>query len=160
LSPNADLRTYIEELTLVLEEVGLPRTSGRVLAWLLVCKPAEQTMNDLMDALQMSKSSVSAATQALIQYKLIERVSLPGERRDYYRMREGLWGKVMATQVDQTRHLREVAEKGLRMIDGITTQTHHIEEMLDYARFLEEEMPLLLARWNARKLELQGAPEG
>jgi len=155
LVDNSPLRTYIEELTLVLEQTGLPRTSARILAWLLVCEPAEQTMNDLMEALQMSKSSVSAATQSLIQFKLIERVSLPGKRRDYYRVQKGVWNKIMLAEVEGTRRLREVAEKGLSFIQNTdTTQTLRLQEMYEFTLFMEQEMPNLLRRWEDQKSQL------
>lgn len=150
MTDSSDLRNYVEELTLVLEQIGLPRTSARILAWLLVCEPAEQTMNDLMDALQLSKSSVSAATQSLIQYKLIDRISLPGQRRDYYRVQEGVWNKVMQVQIEETRRLRAIAEKGLRLTGRIGgTPSNRLQEMSDYTRFLEQEMPAMLERWMA-----------
>lgn len=151
------LRTYIEEFTLVLEQSGLSRTAARVLAWLLVCKPAEQAMNDIMEALQISKSSVSAATQILIQFKLIERVSLPGERRDYYRMRPGLWSKLLADKVEGIRRLAEVTEKGLSFIDDTdTTQPQHLQEMHNYVRFMEKEMRQLLRHWEEQESQPPG----
>ena len=78
-------RQFLEDFALHMEHHGLPRMAGRILAWLLICDPPEQSMPDLVEVLQASKSSVSTMTRHLIQFGMIERVSLPGERRDFYR---------------------------------------------------------------------------
>jgi DNA-binding transcriptional regulator GbsR (MarR family) len=75
---------YVEEFGLFWEQMGLPRMTGRILGWLLICDPPEQTMTDLTEVLQASKSSISTGTRMLIQFGFIERISLPGERKDYY----------------------------------------------------------------------------
>ena len=80
-----------EDFGLFFEHLGVPRMAGRILAWLLICDPPEQTMQDLVDALGASKSSISTMTRMLINFRLIERLSLPGERRDFYRVRPDLW---------------------------------------------------------------------
>ena len=152
MTQTDQLREYIEEITLALEPLGVPRTAGHVLAYLLVCEPPEQSMNDLVEALQMSKSSVSTATQTLIQFRMIVRFSVPGERRDYYRMERDIWEKIMTARVAEMSRLRELAAKGLQMLDDEDTQTpERLQEMYHTAKFMEEEIPRLLARWNARK---------
>ena len=160
MSKTETLRAYIEEVTLVLEQTGLPRTASRILAWLLVCHPPEQTMNDLMDALQMSKSSVSAATQSLIQFKLIERVSLPRKRRDYYRIQRGVWTRLLAARVAEISRLREVADKGLGFIENTdTTSIQRLREMHEYVTFLEEEWQQLVEHWEERQRQIQSSAQ-
>ena len=71
---------FTEDFGLFFEHLGVPRMAGRILAWLLICDPPEQTMQDLVDALGASKSSISTMTRLLMNFGLIERLSLPGER--------------------------------------------------------------------------------
>ena len=47
---------------LMSKSYGLPRMTGRVLAWLLVCDPPEQTAAELAEALDASKGAISGAT--------------------------------------------------------------------------------------------------
>lgn len=150
MADNSAVRNYVEELTLVLEQTGLPRTASRVLAYLLVCKPAEQSMPDLIDALQMSKSSISVATQTLFQFKLISRVSIPNERRDYYRVEDGIWGKVMHARADGMTNLRNIAEKGVNLVENSdNTDPERLLEMLEFYTFLAAEMSMMMERWEA-----------
>ena len=46
---------FIEEVSLALEQSGMQRMAGRVLAALLVAEPPEQTAEELADTLQASR---------------------------------------------------------------------------------------------------------
>ncbi|HEX7974611.1 MAG TPA: MarR family transcriptional regulator, partial [Anaerolineales bacterium] len=76
---------FVEEVALVFEEIGIARMAGRILGWLLISNPPHQSADELAEALQASKGSISTMTRLLIQADLIERIGLPGERRDYFR---------------------------------------------------------------------------
>jgi DNA-binding transcriptional regulator GbsR (MarR family) len=152
LSTNEEQLKYIEELALYYEQTRQTRAAGRVLGWLLLCDPPHQTMDDLVTALQISKSSVSTATRQLIQVGLIERVSLPGERRDFYRIGAGIWTRIMQAGVGQMTDLRQLAQRGLALLSQASPERRQrLQEMHDLYTFFEREMPLLLARWQAER---------
>src|SRR5437762_2128546 len=75
-----ELRQLVEEIGLWFERSGVPRMAGRVLGWLLLCDPAEQTMQQLADHLDASMGSISTMLRLLGQLGLIEKSSIPGER--------------------------------------------------------------------------------
>ena len=151
MTPRPDaLRQYVEDFTLIFEQTGAPRTAARVLAYLQVCDPPHQTMNDLMDALQLSKSSVSSATQTLIQYRLVQRISIPGKRRDYYRVESDVWNTLIYRRVEEARQMREMAERGLHLLENSPdSQKDRLEGMYHFYKFIEKEMPKLVERWEA-----------
>ena len=153
MSSNEEQLQYVEEVALFFEQLSvLPRTAGRIFGWLLICQPPQQTMNDLVNALQVSKSSVSTATRILIQVGLAERISLPGERRDYYRLTADVWNKSIENRMIQVTALRELAGRGLSLLaETPSARRHRLQEMHDLYAFFEQEMPLLLARWRAAK---------
>ena len=156
LSTNEEQLRYIEELALFFEQTGLSRALGRVLGWLLICDPPQQTMDDLVTSLKISKSSVSTATRQLIQYGLIERISLPGERRDFYRIGDGVWLKTMQARMAQVTAMRQLADKGLSLLSQETPERQsRLQEMHDMYAFFEREMPLLLARWEMERKQGQ-----
>lgn len=150
--PTAAEQAYIEEFGLYWEQMGLPRMTGRILAWLLICDPPQQTMNDLTEALQASKSSISTATRMLIQFGFMERVSLPGERRDYYRLLPHLWTRVLGAKQNQFTLFLQLAERGLALLDDADPQRRErLEEMHDLYAFMDREYPALLERWRAER---------
>lgn len=139
---------YIEEFGLLFEQFGLPRTAGRMLGWLLVCEPPHQTMDELAAALQVSKSSVSTTSRMLIQSELVEKVSFPGERKDYYRISEDAWVKAWSARNAQTILLRQLAERGLDLLATDSADRRaRLQVMLDLYKFLEAELPKLIERW-------------
>lgn len=137
---------FIEEVGLFFEHSGLTRMAGRVLGWLLVCDPPHQTMPDLADALQASKGSISSATRLLIQYRLVQRISLPGQRRDFYRIQSDAWTELLRTKLGEMRLMRELAERGLALMPDNDDQRQRLEHMRSVYAFFEREMPLLVER--------------
>ena len=68
---------------LVWEQEGIPRIAGRIFGFLLL-QEDPCSLDDMAAALEVSKASISTDARRLEQLQLIERVSRPGDRRDYY----------------------------------------------------------------------------
>jgi DNA-binding transcriptional regulator GbsR (MarR family) len=143
---------FVEEVGHFLEHSGLTRMAGRMLGWLLICDPPHQTMPQIAEAVQASKGSISSASRLLIRVGLVERFSLPGERRDYYRLRFGAWDALLAIKLTELARMREIAERGLAAIDGAPPAARQrLDELREMAAFLEREYPRLLARWQQER---------
>jgi DNA-binding transcriptional regulator GbsR (MarR family) len=139
---------FVEEVGLMFELVGLPRMSGRIFGWLLISNPPQQSHGELAEVLQASKGSISTMTRLLIQIGLIERVSLPGERRDYFQIKPNAWSQMTKQRMAQITAFRQLAEKGLDLLkDTPLPLQQRLQEMRDIHAFLEREMPLLDERW-------------
>jgi DNA-binding transcriptional regulator GbsR (MarR family) len=139
---------FIEEIALFFERIGITRMAGRMLGWLLICNPTHQSMNEIADTLQASKGSISATSRMLIQNGLVERFTLPGKRRDYYRVRPSAWLVVMKRMLDEIALMRELAEVGLELLaDEGPESRARLDHMRDTFVFFEREFPALLQRW-------------
>ena len=151
-------RHFVEDMGLFFEQMGYPRMAGRILGWLLICDPPEQSMEQLAQALQASKGSLSTMTRLLIQIGLLERVARTGERRDYFRLKPGAWPQLITVQMQVMTGLHQVVERGLLLMQnrGLERQ-QRLQEAHDLYAFLERELPALLARW---RQEHQGQDQG
>lgn len=151
--PDSELLHFVEEMGLSFEHLGLPRMAGRMLGWLLICDPPSQSPGELASVLQASKSSISTAARLLIQCDLIERVSLPGLRRDYFRMKPGAWTAILQRRMGQLAELRDMAQRGLAMLDDQLPpeRRQRLEEMYDFYTFFQHEFPALLQRWEQQR---------
>jgi hypothetical protein len=148
-----DQQRFIEEFGLFVEGIGLPRMAGRILAWLLICDPPDQTMHDLTTALQASKSSISTMTRLLIQFRMVERVSLPGERRDYYRVPADFWERWLEDSVNKIAQFRKMAARGLALLDGQPPERRRrLQAMHDVYLLLEEAYPRLVEQWKQQRI--------
>lgn len=149
---------FIEDFGLYMEELGLTRMAGRILAWLLICEPPHQDMQQLEEALQASKSSISTTTRQLIQFGMLERVSLPGERRDYYRVTDSLWTQGLQRATHQFQSFRQLADQGLAILAAAPlVQRGRLQEMRDAYAFLEREYPALLEKWKTERHSQQSS---
>lgn len=142
-------QNFVEEVGIVFEQTGVPRMAGRILGWLLISDPPHQSTSQLTEALMASKGSISNMTRLLIQIGLIERLSLPGVRRDYFRLRSDAWQHMIRRGLeDEIKMVRQLAERGLELLADKTPLTRKwLEEMRDVYIFLEREFPVLLERW-------------
>ena len=109
---------FVEELGMQFElEAGAPRMVGRVLGWLLVCDPPEQSAAELASVLQASKGSISTATRVLLRMGLIVRVRVRGERFDRFSARPEAWDEFIWRD-DQFTAPRRVLKLGLESLAG------------------------------------------
>lgn len=139
---------FIEDMGLYFEVNGLTRMAGRVIGWLLICEPPHQTMPQIIEALETSKSSVSVALSLLQQYKLVDRISLRGERKDYFRLNADLWTQAFLARANQISALRILAERGLALLEGTSLENHkRLELVYEMNLFMEAEFPRLIERW-------------
>lgn len=145
---NDDRSSFAEDLGLLLSGFGLARMVGRVLGILLISDPPERTAEDLADALRASRGSISSSTRALISMGLVQRVSKPGERRDYFRVKSGGWDQMMRREMDSVTTLREIAERGLRILESDDPKARrNLEEMRDVYAYWERKLPGILNQW-------------
>jgi hypothetical protein len=137
---QAAIERFIEEVGVMFElEAGAPRMVGRILGWLLVCEPPEQSAADLRDALMASKGSISTATRVLLRLGLVERVRTRGERFDRFRARPESWDEILWSREQFTRP-RQVLAMGL---DALADEPGKRRERL-------EEMDAIYAWWENR----------
>src|ERR1700761_9327246 len=96
---------------------GTQKMTGRVLGWLLVCDPVEQTAAQLAEELDASKGAISGATGTLVRSRLIERLHVRGERADRFRLRPGAWDDQVRNR-EEAGTARELIALGLTALAG------------------------------------------
>jgi len=146
-----DKKQFIEEFALYFEQTGYPRMDGRILAWLFISDPPHQCFNDLVDVLQASKSAISTSTRQLIRSGWIERISFPGKRRDYYRLRPDFCRTSIDYFISRMDGLATLTGNGLELFkDSPPERAGRLEEAHDIFSFVRDEMPKMLERWKKR----------
>lgn len=156
----AELR-YVEDVGLLMETQGMPRMAGRILGWLWICAPPEQSASDLAAVLQASKGSISTMTTLLVRANMIERIALPGHRRDYYRARPDGVNYLIRDGMRIITALREVLDRGWALVahQPLALQAR-LKEWRDLMIFMEREYPALLDHWEQLKRERAALPAG
>lgn len=136
---------FIEDISLYLEQMGLPRMAGRIMGVLLIANPPEQSITDLAQILQASKSAISTSTRLLSEMGLIERAPSPRPRQIAFRFKTGGWLAFVRMQLKLMSMLHQVAEQGLEVLkDEPPEVRERLQEAHDLFSRIEEELPALL----------------
>lgn len=76
-------RAFVEAMGRHFEAEGVPRIGGRIFAFLLL-QDTPCSLDDMAEQLEVSKASASTNARLLEDWALIDKTSIPGDRRDYY----------------------------------------------------------------------------
>jgi hypothetical protein len=103
---------FIEQMGLGAESDGLSRIAGRLFgALLLSAEP--RSLDSLVTELGVSKASVSIEARRLLQRRIVERVGVAGDRRDYYRLVPNFFTDLVRARVERWGALRALAVRML-----------------------------------------------
>ncbi len=94
---------------------GISRTMAQIHA-LLMISPDALTTDDIMKELGISRGNVSMSLRSLIEWGIVYKDYVPGDRKEYYRSEKDVW--VLATQVAKERQKREL-EPVIRMLNQV-----------------------------------------
>jgi DNA-binding MarR family transcriptional regulator len=131
---------------------------GRVAGWLSICDPPEQTVAEIAEALQASRSAVGTALSMLETWGSVRRMRTPGERADRIRLNP------VATQGLESPAeygaLAALARHGLEVLrDAPPARKARLLEQGAFSEFLLERLPALAAEWRERREALRASGE-
>jgi len=139
---------FIEEFGDRMDEFGLPHMYGRVLGALLVCEKPMMSMQELAEVLRASHGSISMATQMLTRLGIIVKVSVPGERKHFYRVGHDAWTASFTRKIDYLEQMRQLADEGLRLLEDTPKAARRsLEHMRLFFGFFHDELEGISDRW-------------
>lgn len=94
---------------------GINRTMAQIHALLLI-SPDPMTQDDIMEDLNISRGNTNMNIRELINWGLVERVLLSGERKEYFTAEKDIWKVVK--QIVKERKKREL-EPMLQLLDKL-----------------------------------------
>jgi DNA-binding transcriptional regulator GbsR (MarR family) len=94
---------------------GINRTMAQIHALLLV-SPDPMTQDDIMEELNISRGNTNMNIRELINWGLVDRILLTGERKEYFSAEKDIWKVVK--QIVKERKKREL-EPMLQLLDKL-----------------------------------------
>lgn len=94
---------------------GINKTMAQIHA-LLMISPDPITQDDIMDELSISRGNVNMNIRDLINWGLVDRVIIPGERKEFFTAEKDIWK--VATQIIKERKKREL-DPMLKLLDQL-----------------------------------------
>lgn len=130
---------------------GMPLIPGRVIGWLLISDPPEQTSARLAEVLQVSRSSIGTATRMLTPSGLVEGIRKRGDREEYFRIAADGWSRMLARRYGYATTFRDLLGQGLEVLrDAPAERRERLQNVHALYGFLADELPALLHRWDNR----------
>ncbi|GAA5057203.1 DNA-binding transcriptional regulator GbsR (MarR family) [Thermocatellispora tengchongensis] len=110
------LLEWVERVAMYLARDGVPPIAGRVLGWLMVCDPPEQSAGQISAAIGASRASLTSNLRLLSGMGFLTWRTRPGERTVYYRMADDAWAVVVRRQVAGITSFLDITQEGLDLV--------------------------------------------
>ncbi len=120
---------------------GMAPMVGRLLGYLMVCGPREQSIGELAEALLASRSAIAGAVSTLETLGLVRRSRAAGERMDRVCI-DRTSRRAFGFDVSEYREQGELAREGLEVLaDAPPERRAVLLEVAAFADFLVERLP-------------------
>jgi DNA-binding transcriptional regulator GbsR (MarR family) len=136
---------FIERLGIVSEMEGMPRIAGRIFG-LLLLSPRECSLDEIADRLRVSKASASTDVRRIADLGYVERVSRPGDRRDYYRVADGMHERHVEQRLARLREFRRVTAELRELPRAAPVVRQRLDRFAAVADLMVDAFESLLAR--------------
>lgn len=155
------LRDWVDEVSgYFAEHYGTPPIRGRVMGWLIVCDPREQTAAQIADAIRASRASLSGSLQILTASGLVKTSRRPGTgRTTYYRIADDAWAAMLRRRFQALTSFLELTERGLGLFPPDSPSRYRVLAAHDLFSWLETEIEPLWQRWDRQAERAAPPPE-
>ncbi len=138
---------------------AFPPMAGRVLGYLLVCDPPDQTIAGLSEALLASRSAITGALDVLERIHAVRRSRAAGERMDRVRT-DFASAEAQGFDISEFQELGDLAREGLEVLsDAPPERRSELIELAAFADFLVDGTQTLRQAWQARREALRASGE-
>jgi hypothetical protein len=138
---------------------GMAPMVGRLIGYLSVCDPREQSIGELAEALLASRSAIANAVNTLETLKLVRRSRAAGERMDRVQL-DLSSPNAMGFDTSEYQEQADLAREGLALLaDQPPERKELLLVGLAFAEFLVERMPIWEQEWNSHRERLRAAGE-
>jgi DNA-binding transcriptional ArsR family regulator len=131
--PNRDeLLSWVERIAkYCADQDGLPLIAGRVLGWLMICDPPEQSAGEIAAAIGASRASLTTNLRLLSSVGLISQSTRPGKPTVYYRVDDEAWETVVRRQIASLALFGQITRDGMALIGRSTRRASRLRAAHD-----------------------------
>jgi DNA-binding transcriptional ArsR family regulator len=136
---------------------AFPPMVGRLIGYLAVCDPPEQSIGELAEALLASRSAITNAVKTLETMRLIRRTRVAGERMDRVRL-DLTSPQAMGLDPTEYEEMGELVREGLEVVgDGPAERRALLLEWAEFTDFILEQVDRMQQEWIQRRAALVAA---
>ena len=136
---------------------AFPPMVGRLIGYLAVCEPPEQSIGELADALLASRSAITNAAKVLETMRLIRRTRVAGERMDRVRL-DPTSPQAMGLDTTEYEEMKDLVREGLEVVrDAPAERRALLLEWSEFTDFVIEQVGRMQQEWLQRRAALVAA---
>lgn len=133
------------------QQDGLPPITGRILGWLMICDPPEQSAGEIARAVGASRASLTTNMRVLTASGFVQTLTRPGERTSYYRIADDAWAEVTRRKLNGLTAFLDITRDGLEMLEPNAPQASRVRAAHDLFAWLASEVDPLWRRWDSHR---------
>lgn len=126
--PDEHLLQWVEQVTSYLARDGVSPIAGRILGWLMICDPPEQSAAQIAAAIDASRASLTMNLRVLMTMGFVGRRTRRGERTAYYRVEANAWEIVVRRQIASLAAFSEIANAGMQLVGPESERAARLRE--------------------------------
>ncbi len=107
---------------------GINRTMGQIHA-LLMMTTEPLTADQIIGELTVSRGNVSMNLRSLIEWGLVHKVYIPGDRKEYFTSEKDVWKMALTIARERKRRELDPVIQSLKLIQNVTGDVHQAKEV-------------------------------
>ncbi|MDX2284720.1 MAG: MarR family transcriptional regulator [Bacteroidia bacterium] len=141
-------RHLVERIGLFNEHQGMQPAAARVMGLLLVSEEGQLTFEEIQQELGISKSAVSQSLSLLISQRQVEYITLPGQRKRYFRLRADGWRFHIEDTIEGALEYSKILREVLRHRDARTPELNQsITQLIGLLELLHKTLKETVKAW-------------
>ncbi len=135
---DEQVRNWVEQLAVFAAgQYGVAMVTGRVLGWLMICDPPQQSAGHIARAIGSSRSSVAGSLRFLTAAGFVQQGRQPGDRVVRYRIDNDAWMAVLHRRLAALVLFREVAQDGIQLVGPADPRSERMRAARDSFDWLD-----------------------
>ena len=146
----ADRDWFVARMGESTEQDGFPRIAGRVFGYMLL---SEQpcSIQEIADALGVSKASVSTDARQWLDHGVLERVARDNDRRDFYQIAPDFFRRLLQYRLERWENAHGAVTEALSRLSLTPVIAERLAYMDAVNQFVLERLQQTLADWDAKE---------
>lgn len=145
-------RKQIEKIGVVFEKAGMSSVAARIIALLMVAEPPHKTVEEIVEEVNVSKSSVNNTIKLLQSEGMITYITFPGDRKRYFALDPQSWLELLKHKVKVMTPIREILQETVSLrSDQYPEFNQYLLDMCDLYYEFEKGVLNIIEEWEKKK---------
>ncbi|MGV3539915.1 MAG: GbsR/MarR family transcriptional regulator [Rufibacter sp.] len=145
-------KQLIEKIGIYHEQQGFPPVVGRIMGLLYVSDRPYLSFEEIIDTLNISKSAASNSLNLLLQMRVLEYTTFPGDRKRYFSALLENWHQEVVNKMNSILAFSNLLRQANELRGNLNPDMNEkVLERIEFMEFLSQQVPILLEKWRKER---------